>query len=437
MKNEKLKPFLIFQSTQTLSMLGSSMTGFALSLWLYEETGSALQTALLSICTYAPYVLMSVFAGALSDRWDKKKVLLVCDALAACSSLITLFLLKCSLLQGWHLYLLNAANGLMNTIQQPASDVSVTLITPEECYQQTSGLRSFSNAFAGILHPILATAVFSFAGIEAVIYVDLATFAIAFISLWAFIPIPHTAGREKGEPFFQTVKGGFSYLRDHRMILALVLFMAGVNFVAEAFSAALPAFVLPRESGGELVLGAMNSCSGIAVLVGGLLVTILPSPKERIRVIVITMILSLSIENFLLAFTQNPLLWCAAQIIGWLPVPFMNASLDVILRSTIPVDLQGRIYSCRNTLQFFTIPLGYFAGGYLIDCVFEPLMASAAQDSVLIRLFGAGKGAGAAVLIFLLGVLGALYCLICGGRIMKKYRFAEPRQGKAGDLHRK
>ncbi len=81
---KELKTFMILWSTQSLSQLGSTMTNFALTLWLYQKTGSALQTALLSICSYAPYVVLSIFAGALSDRWDKKKTMLVCDTLAAC-----------------------------------------------------------------------------------------------------------------------------------------------------------------------------------------------------------------------------------------------------------------------------------------------------------------------------------------------------------------
>ena len=80
---KELKTFFVLWSTQSLSQLGSAMTSFALALWLYGETGSALQTALLSVCSYAPYVVMSVFAGALSDRWDKKKTMLACDSLAA------------------------------------------------------------------------------------------------------------------------------------------------------------------------------------------------------------------------------------------------------------------------------------------------------------------------------------------------------------------
>ena len=90
----ELKTFLTLWATQALSQLGSAMTSFALTLWLYQKTGSALQTALLSICSYAPYVVLSIFAGALSDRWDKKKTMLACDAFAACCTLGVLFLLK-------------------------------------------------------------------------------------------------------------------------------------------------------------------------------------------------------------------------------------------------------------------------------------------------------------------------------------------------------
>src|SRR5574344_1708811 len=119
----ELKTFGILWSTQSLSQLVSEMTSFALTLWLYQKTGSALQTALLSICTYSPYVLMSIFAGAVSDRWDKKKIMLFSDTFAAFTTVAVLILLKTELLTPAVMYALNAVNGLMNTVQQPASDV--------------------------------------------------------------------------------------------------------------------------------------------------------------------------------------------------------------------------------------------------------------------------------------------------------------------------
>ena len=200
--------------------------------------------------------------------------------------------------------------------------------------------------------------------------------------------------------------------------------MAGVNLVASAFDAVLPAFVLPRGNGGESVLGIVTSCAGIATLAGSLITMMLPPPKNRIRVIYLTMLFSLSTENFLLAFTDAPFWWCIAQIIGWMPVPLMNANLDVILRSTIPADMQGRVYSCRNTLQFFTIPIGFFLGGFLVDRFCEPLMADAAAGGFLTAIFGNGKGSGAAMMMFLLGIAGTAICL-CFGRILRKYTYEE------------
>ena len=428
MKNniKVLKTFLILWSTQSLSQLGSAMTGFALTLWLYEKTGSALQTALLSVCSYTPYVVMSIFAGALSDRWDKKKVMLVCDTLAACCSVAVLILLKVDLLRPVHMYILNALTGLMNTVQQPASDVAMTMITPKKYYQKTSGLRSFSSSLVTILNPVFAPALFAFAGMDIVIYVDLATFAIAFFALLFGVRLPMPEKREKAgrESFLETVRAGLACLKENELVLVLILFLAGVKFVASAFDAVLPALILSRENGGETVLGIVTSCAGIAMLFGSLIVTALPAPKNRVRVIYLTMLFSLGTENFLLAFTELPVLWCIGQIIGWLLVPVMNANLDVILRTTIPVDMQGRVYSCRNTLQFFTIPIGLFLGGFMVDHFCEPVMAASPAQGMLVRLFGTGKGSGAAMMMFILGVLGVVICLAFG-RILRRYSYTE------------
>lgn len=392
------------------------MTNFALVIWLYEKTGSAIQTALLSICSYAPYVLMSIFAGALTDRWDKKKVMLTCDTMAAVCTVVVLILLKADLLMPWHMYMLNAINGLMNTVQQPASDVAMTLVTPKEHYQKTSGMRSFSNSVVTILTPVFATMILSFAGIDAVICVDFITFLVAFLTLLLFVQIPDMKEADEGavdnkESLLKSVASGLHYLNENRLILYLILFLAGVNLVASAFDAVLPAMILSKENGGKMVLGVVNAFAGIATLIGSIIVTFIPAPKNRVRVIYITMLISLSTENFLLAFGHSPLIWCIGQIIGWILVPLMSANLDVILRTTIPTNLQGRVFSCRNTLQFFTIPVGFLLGGILVDSIFEPLMEREAEGSFLTALFGSGKGSGAAFVFFILGIAGTAICL--------------------------
>ena len=285
MKIKQLKPYLMLWSTQALSTLGSGMTSYALVLWLYLRSGSALGTALLSVCSYAPYVVMSIFAGALSDRWNKKRTMLVCDLLAALSTVIVFILIKTDSLSGWHLYVLNALSGLMNTIQQPASEVAATLLIPKGYYQKTSGLRSFSQSLNSILTPILSTALFVFAGIDFVIVVDLITFAFAFITL-LFIHIPENDVSKQTEEKLLTAAGkGVVWLRENPLILTLILYLACINLVASIYDAALPAMLLSKKNGGETVLGLVNTCVGIATLAGSVLVTFLPAPKNRVKVI--------------------------------------------------------------------------------------------------------------------------------------------------------
>ena len=419
----ELRDFWVLWSTQSISQLGSSITAFALTLWLYEKTGSSLSTAALTICSYTPYVIMSIFAGALTDRFDKKKTMLSCDMFAAICTIIVFVLFRTNCLAVWHLYILNGVSGLMNTVQQPASEVAMTLVIPEKYYQKTSGLRSLSRSLISILNPLIATSLYALAGLNAVIAVDIGSFAVAFAALLFFIKIPES-GSAKEENILYLAKDGLVFLKENPLLMALILFMSGVNFVASAFDAALPGYVLPNPKGGSSVLGIVTSCAGIAMILGSLLVSILPKPKDRVRIIYLTMLFSLSTENFLLAFSREPVLWCIGQVIGWILVPIMSANMDVILRTSIPVELQGRVYACRNTFQFFTIPIGLFIGGLMVDNVCEPFMRIYGDVSILKACFGTGKGSGAALMMFVLGVSGSLICIITG-RKLKKYQYHE------------
>lgn len=422
-KKNELRDFYLLWSTQSMSQLGSTMTGFALTLWLYEKTGSAFSTAMLTICTYLPYVLMSIFAGAITDRFDKKKTMLVCDTFAATCTVLVLVLYRTDLLCVWHLYAINAVSGLMNTVQQPASEVAYTLVVPKEQYQRISGLQSLSRSLISIGSPLMAAAVYGAAGLGAVIILDLVSFSVAFMTLACAIQIPAVrAGTETEENVLMLAGGGLQFLKENLLILHVILFMAGVNLIASAFDAVLPALVIPRC--GNSVLGIVTSCSGIAMVLGSLLVTIMKKPRDRVRVIYQTMLFSLGIENFVLALTRNPIWWCAGQVVGWILVPVMSANENVIIRNSVPVDLQGRVYACRNTLQFFTIPIGLALGGFLVDEICEPFMAVLPSSSLPSLLFGSGKGSGAALMMFVLGISGSLFCLTYG-RVLKRYRYEE------------
>lgn len=408
---QEMKSYLLLWSTQSFSGLGSAMTSYALVIWSYTQRGSALMTALLMVSSYAPYVLFSIFAGALSDKWNKKAVMLVCDTVAALTTIVMLLLMQTESLQIWHLYLINGINGLMNTVQQPASEVAVTRLLPRKYYQRVGGLRYLASSLNSILTPVIATAVLGLAGMGAVVAFDLLTFGVAFLVLAFAIRIPEEEEPENKEKILVTAREGLRYLNRERGIFGLILFLAAINLVASLYEAAFPAMLLSREGGSEKALGMVNAVIGVATLLGSVLASFLKTPKSRVRVICNSLLFSMSTENFLLAFGRTPFIWCVGGFLGWVCIPLMNTNLDAIMRLRVPDHMQGRVYAVRNSLQFFTIPLGYFMGGFLVDKVFEPVMALQAEGSLLVALFGTGKGSGAAFFFFVIAFAGIGVCL--------------------------
>lgn len=411
-----LKSFFALWASQAVSTMGSSMTSFALIIWAYERQGTASSVALLAVCSFLPSVLLSFLAGAVADRWDKKKLMLACDSVAAIGTLSILFLLVLNQLQIWHLYLVNFVLGLMNAFQIPVSTVAVTLLTPESQYTRVGGLQAFSNSLVTMLTPALATAVLSFFGLKAVLLLDLASFAAAFVTLAFFIRIPRCGKALQKKAFtLKSCLEGLGFLKKHRPILSLILFFAFVNLLASmSGNGIMPAMVLARSGNDQAALAMVSTAIGAGSIVGSVLVTLLPPPKRRMRVIFSSCAISFFICDIFWGIGQTTWVWVTAAAAGNLPLPFLNANLSAIMRTKVPLEMQGRVFSARDTLQYFMIPVGYLTGGFLADRVFEPFMTSpSAVQGAISSLIGDGKGAGIALLFLLTGIIGTVASLLC------------------------
>ncbi len=404
-----IQDFLLLWIGQSISQLGSSMTSFALIIWAYQKQGTVMSIALLSVCSYMPYVVVSLFAGALIDRYNKKKIMLICDTVAAICTIGALTLLFTGNLQIGHLYVINAISGFMNAFQGPASKVAITLIVSEDQYTRVSGLRSLSDSMISVFTPILATAVVSIFGIGMVFTVDLLTYAISFISLLLWVKIPHTVvSHSKKTNFIEESWQGVLYLKENKGFLYLMLFMAGINLMAAmAFYSVLPAMILARSDNNAKILGLVSSAMGIGGIVGGFLVSIVKPTKNNVKTIFVSAALSFLLCDVLLGVGKNPYIWILAAFAGNIPIPFLSAAENALLHSKIPLYIQGRIFSIRGSLQFITIPIGYLAGGFLADQVFEPLMGSSHRiQQFLAIIVGSGTGSGMAVIFIGTGILG-------------------------------
>ncbi len=410
-----LKSFLILWAGQSISSLGSAMTGFALILWAYGKQGTATSIALLSFFTYLPSILFCFVAGTLADKWDKKRIMLASDLVAAMGTLTVFLLQETGQLQLWHLYGVNFLISCMNAFQYPASYVAVSLLAPKEQYLRVSGLQVFSSSLVSVITPALATAVLALGGLKTVLTFDLLTFTAAFLSLAIFIRIPAVPNKEeKKERFLKSCFQGLGFLRKHRPVLKMILFFSFINLLAFMTGfGILPAMILKRSGGSQAALSMVSSAVGLGTLAGSILVTLMKPFKSRTRVIFGSCAISFLLCNVLWALGRNVPIWVFAAFVGNMPLPFLNANLTTVMRTKVPTDLQGRVFSTRDTIQYCTIPLGLFLGGYLADNVFEPFMAGSSHLSLfLMKLVGMGKGTGMAVMFLITGIIGLVSCLI-------------------------
>ena len=412
---KELKSFLILWGSQTVSSFGTAMTNFALIIWAYKQQGTVSSITLLSVCSYLPSILFCFLAGALADRWNKKKIMLICDLIAALGTLAVFILYSTEGLRVWHLYVINFTLSFMNAFQNPASYVAVSLITPKEHFIRVSGLQAFSNSLVTIITPALATAVLAFGGLRVVLLIDLISFAIAFTLLLFFIKIPSVSsgGDKKNELFLKNCLEGLNFLREHIPIWKMILFFSFINLLASiAGNGIMPAMILARTGDNQVALGIVSSSIGLGALAGSILVTVVKPFKSRTKVIFLSCAVSFLLCDILWAVGQNLAIWVFAAFAGNLPLPFLNANLTTIMRTKVPIEMQGRVFSARDTFQYITIPIGLFLGGYLADNIFEPFMLNTSLlQQMLSKLVGTGRGSGMAVIYLITGTIGFLVSL--------------------------
>jgi len=411
-----LRDFLILWGSQAVSTLGTAMTNFALIIWVYEQKGTASSIALLSVFSFLPSILFCFIAGTIADRWDKKRIMLTADLLAAVGTVTVLILHANSVLQIWHLYIINFLLSFMNAFQNPASYVATSLLVPKEQYVRVSGLYAFSGSIVTILAPAIASTVLAYGGLRNVLVIDLGTFAIAFLTLLFFIKIPAIKrDKEEKEPIIKSCMAGINFLREHTTLLRIILFFAFVNFIAKMGGyGMMPAMILSRSGGDQYALGIVEAAVGIGTLVGSIMVTFVKPAKSRVRTIFIACGVSFLLGDIGQALTHSLPFWVAAAFTSNVPMAFLNANLSAVMRTNVPIDIQGRVFSARDTIQYSTIPIGLFLGGALADHVFEPLMsATSPVQSILSSLVGIGKGSGIALMFLIVGIIGTITSFMC------------------------
>lgn len=382
------RPFVTIWVGQQVSLIGSQVAQFAIVWWLTVTTGSATVLAGATLVALVPQIALGPIAGVFVDRWDRRRVMIVADLCIALVSLALALLFIFGRVQVWQVYLALFARAVGGAFHWPAMTASTSLLVPNEQLARIAGLNQIMNGGLSIACPAIGALLISFLPLSGVMFVDVAT-AIMGIGPLFFIPIPRPprATNRSGASVWSDLTEGLRYVRAWP---ALVLMIAMAILVKVALTPAfslLPLLVKDYFHGGPSQLGAFEALFGVGVVAGGLLLGVWGGFTRKIRTIQLG-ILILGVGITALAFVPGHLLLVGLACLFTMgfAIPLVDGPFLAILQTTVPPDMQGRVFGVTFSLLSLSSPLGLLLAGPLSDRLGLPIWYAAA--GVLALLLG-------------------------------------------------
>ena len=412
---------------QAISILASSMTGFALSIWVFQQTNSATTLGIMTTAFTLPYLLIIPLAGVMVDRYNRKLMMAVSDLAAGLGTLAILILYLTGGLEIWHFYAVNVLIGLGSAFQWPAYSAAITTMVPKEQYGRANGMMTLVQAAPGIVAPLLAGALLPFIGLQGILLIDVVTFLFAIGAL-LLVVIPPPARTIEGEAgkgnFWYETTFGFKYIFQRPSLLGYVIMLFIANlFLGFTNSVQVP-LVLSRTGNDSLILGSVETAGAISWTAGSLIMSAWGGPKRRIHGALLGWIAYCLFGCVLFALGTDLKVWIPTILVAGLGSNIGIATSQAILQAKVAPDVQGRVFSARRLLTWFPDTFTPILGGLLADTIMEPAMKSQTWlAGIFGGLFGSTPGSGMALIMFFFGLLTILTML--SGYIIPKIRNLE------------
>lgn len=412
MKTYNMRTFYTLILTQVFSLIGSRISGLAISIWVFNQTGDATPLALVSFFFIVPQVLAAGFSGALADRWDRRYVLILSDTGQALGTALLLIAFATGDFQLWHLYAVTFVQSVFGVFQGPAFQASVTVLVPDEKRDSANAIQQMTGPAAGIIAPAVAGVIYAGIGVIGAIVIDLATFLVAVLVVFLIrIPRPEqtSEGQQMAGTIWKEMFDGFRYLWQRRVLFWVLVFNAFVNFLIGGVMALSTPYLLAR-TGDEAVMGVLLGVLNLGALAGGIVMGVWGGTRPRIHTIMLAIFFG-SLFLGLTGLAQTPLLLGVTFFLFMFALPFANAPAMSMLQAKIAPDVQGRVFAALSQILMLMLPLAYLLAGPLADRVFEPAVRQPGWELVA-PLVGSSLGAGMGLMFLICGFGNALLTLL-------------------------
>lgn len=409
-----LEGFILLLVGQSISLLGSGLTGFALDIWVFLETGSVTLFGFIAVLGVLPNIIISPFAGAIVDRSDRKKVMIISDSVVALCTLALAYLLFTEQLAVFHVGIITTIMSAAGAFQRPAYVATTPLLVPKRHYERINGIAAMIGAAAQILAPTMAAFLILAIDLWGILVVDFVTYLIALVIIWQIhIPRPKAtaAGQTEKKSLWQEVVHGWRYLTTRAGLFALMIFSTLSNFIVGVLVTLMTPMALSLYD--ARVLGLALSSGGIGVLAGGLLMTFWRGPKKRIWGILIVHFLG-GLAVLVAGLEPVPTVFYIVAFFFFMGIPITDGLASAIWYSKTAPDVLGRTRAVRQAFSWSLLPVSYLLSGVLADRVFEPLFAEngAWSGTFMGELIGIGPGFGIAFLFALTGIVAMIQGMV-------------------------
>jgi len=391
---------------QLISTLGSGLTSFALGIWIYEETGSPTLFVINILVWTLPNILISPIVGVISDRWDRRIVMIMSDTGAGLSTLFVVLVLLLGDLQIWHIYVATFFSSAFTSFQWPAFSAATSLLVPKKQLGRAAGMSQIGDAVSHFATPAIAGALYVTLGMKFILSIDVITYLVALGTLVAVrFPRPKpTEDSQPGKgPFWREALYGWFYIKGRPGLLGLLMVFASLNFLWSMTFPLLTPMLLDMTT--PDMVGYVESAGGLGMIISTLVMSLWGGPKRRILGIFWAEILSGVAAIFL--GLRPSIVMIAVSLFGMsLILPTSNANSQAIWQSKVAHDVQGRVFAIRRMIAFSIEPIAVILAGPLAEKVFEPLMMPGGSMVDLFGgLIGVGQGRGIGLMFVLSGVI--------------------------------
>jgi len=421
-----VKKFLLLWLGESVSTIGSGMTSFGVGIYVFQQTHSALWVSLAALFAFLPTVLLSPFAAVLSDRFDRRLLMLLGDLLSVVGVIIVLLSVISKTESMIPVLIGVGISAVMISPVEPAYKASVSDLLDENEYARASGMVQIASSSRFLVSPVLAGILIAFAGIKWVLLIDIATFFVTALTITQVRKISRKdrtqeaakpASRPTRNGYLDDFREGFRAIAKDGTVKALILLMAFMCFFIGFIQVLMTPMVLSFT--GEKQLGIIISLSAFGMLVAAIVIGIFKIGTHLHTVLRISLVCA-ALTMSLIGLRENPVWIVFFGFLFFFCLPWINTVAEVNIRKRIPNALQARAWGLIGFLTQIGYIGAYMVSGPVADYFFEPMMQEGgALTPSLGRIFGVGSGRGIAVMLVAAGIGMALIGLALSLRLKK------------------